>query len=69
MKNIDVDNVVLRYARISEADNFDSGLLVPVWDFEGTIDDGYSWEKEAMPESVLTINAIDGTIIDHTLGY
>ena len=69
MKNIDIDNVVLRYARISEADNFDSGLLVPVWDFEGTIDDGYSWVKETMPESVLTINAIDGTIIDHTLGY
>lgn len=68
-KNIDIYNVVLRYARISEADNFDSGLLVPVWDFEGEIDDGYVWEKENVAESVLTINAIDGSIIDHTLGY
>ena len=68
-KNIDIDNVVLRYARISEADNFDTGLLVPVWDFEGNIDDGYTWLKEDIPDSVLTINAIDGSIIDHTLGY
>ncbi|MBQ9934768.1 MAG: hypothetical protein IJO70_02880 [Lachnospiraceae bacterium] len=69
-KNIEINNVVLRYARISEADNFDSGLLVPVWDFEGEIDDyNVSYLKEAIPDSVLTINAIDGSIIDHTLGY
>lgn len=33
---IDIDSVKLRYTRISEKDSFDTGLLVPVWDFIGT---------------------------------
>ena len=69
--NIDVTNVVLRYARISGPNEFDDGYLVPVWDFEGIIDikDGEDWIKGNSLESVFTINAIDGSVIDHTLGY
>ncbi len=69
--NIDVTNVVLRYARISGPNDFDAGYLVPVWDFEGTIDiqDGEDLLEDNLSQSVLTINAIDGSVIDHTLGY
>lgn len=64
---IDIDRVVLRYTRISEANSFDTGLLVPVWDFDGIVTDEYgSVFKEA---NVLTINAIDGSVIDRELGY
>lgn len=65
---INVDRVVLRYTRISEADSFDTGLLVPVWDFMGTV----SLENGAVVNenvNVLTINAIDGSVIDRELGY
>ncbi len=69
--NIDVNNVVLRYARISGPNEFDDGYLVPVWDFEGYIDvyDGEDLLEGNLLQSVLTINAIDGSVIDHTLGY
>lgn len=66
---IEVDRVVLGYARISEADSFDTGLLVPVWDFKGTVKtstDDNSWYNYC---SILTINAIDGSIVDRSLGY
>lgn len=64
---IKIDRVILGYARISEANSYDTGLLVPVWDFKGTVTDslgGYTSYG-----SVMTVNAIDGTIIDRTLGY
>lgn len=32
-RSIKVDRVVLGYARVSEANSYDTGLLVPVWDF------------------------------------
>ncbi len=67
--NLDVSKVVLRYARISEMHNFESGYLVPVWDFEGDIYGGEAWDKGDTSESILTINAIDGTVVDHTVGY
>lgn len=63
---VQIDRVVLGYARISEADSFDTGLLVPVWDFEGTITDVYGNMDSG---SVLTINAVDGSIIDRVVGY
>lgn len=70
--NINIDKVVLRYTRISEEDNYDTGLLVPVWDFIGTIeeDGGEDYESSVSGEmSILMINAIDGSIIDPALGY
>ncbi len=64
---IDIDRVALGYARISEADSFDTGLLVPVWDFMGTVTNETFGQEEY--RSVLTINAVDGSIIDRELGY
>lgn len=69
-KVFDIDRVRLSYSRISEADSYDTGLIVPVWDFSGhcetasdgvIIFDGY--------KTALAINAIDGSIIDPDLGY
>lgn len=60
--------------RVTEKDVGDSGLIIPVWDFFGTlmrkdgqyeVIDGRSEEYNAF----LTINAIDGSIIDRELGY
>lgn len=65
--SINIDRVVLGYARISEADSFDTGLLVPVWDFMGTVTNETYGQEEY--RSVLTINAVDGSIIDRALGY
>lgn len=68
--SIDVDRVMLRYTRISEEGSFDTGLLVPVWDFMGTISSTYGEAKDTESDAcVLTINAIDGSVIDRELGY
>ena len=63
---IEIDRVVLGYARISEADAFDTGLLVPVWDFKGKVTQAYG---DYTYGSVMTINAIDGSVIDRGVGY
>lgn len=64
---IDIDSVKLRYTRISEKDSFDTGLLVPVWDFIGTKTDQYG--NEVHDAIIMSVNAIDGTVIDKDLGY
>ncbi len=70
-----IKRIVLGYSRIYDptADN-DSGLLVPVWDFIGGFDvksdEGESTNNgEYSNQSFMTINAIDGTVIDRGLGY
>lgn len=65
-----VDRVRLSYSRISEKDSFDTGLVVPVWSFEGktsTYDTGYLVSEDK--GVLLAINAIDGSVIDAELGY
>lgn len=69
--NIEVDRVILGYALVSEPDSFDTGLLVPVWDFKGTrtqyMGDYLGYQSSYY--GIMTINAIDGTVIDRELGY
>lgn len=70
-----VKRITLGYSRIYDpAVNSKSGIIVPVWDFFG----GYDSESaeytskdsgEHSNRSLLTINAIDGTIIDRDMGY
>ncbi len=65
---ISIDTVSFGYARISEANSFDTGLLVPVWDFIGaSLYNG----KPDIPDKMtyMTINGIDGSVIDRQLGY
>lgn len=65
---VQIDRVELVYARISEADSFDTGLIVPVWNFNGTV-----IAEGSIPlnydSNILSINAIDSSIIDWELGY
>lgn len=67
--SIDIDRVILRYTRISEPDSFDTGLLVPVWDFMGSVTNSNEKIGDKKDTCVMTINAIDGSIIDKELGY
>ena len=67
--DVTVTDIRLGYMRVLKQDEQGVGLLVPVWDFFGSV----SYENElgyAQPGgSLLTINAIDGSIIDRSLGY
>lgn len=74
--NIDIDKVTLNLMRIRDKDNYTQGLIVPVWDFGGKI--SYELEDEGYKDVVysgeyydihLTLNAVDGTVIDRERGY
>ena len=74
--NVNVDHVELNLMRIRNKDSFSEGTLVPVWDFwaktsASAEDEAYSQYvyDGSYYEVVLTINAIDGTVIDRKLGY
>lgn len=72
-----IDRIVLGYARIYEpSTDAHTGIMIPVWDFFGsmTSESEYNGETESNTskdpnESFLTINAVDGSIIDRNLGY
>lgn len=72
-----IRNIRFGYTRIYDpvSDN-DTGLLIPVWDFFGGFDsedlDGSQTNRnsgERSTQSFMTINAIDGSVIDRGLGY
>ncbi len=69
--NIQISRVRLNLMRIKAKNNATSGLLVPVWDFYGTqvFGDGEVHVVPLEETIVLTINAIDGSMIDRELGY
>ncbi len=70
-----IRKITLGYCRIYDPTvNNTAGLLVPVWDFFGEFDldsenESYQNSGEHSIRSLLTINAIDGTVIDRELGY
>lgn len=64
---VNIDRVSLSYSRISEKDDFESGLVVPVWSFYGTKSD-FAFETPEYGVQ-MSINAIDGSVIDSALGY
>ena len=71
---ITVDHIQLGLTRVTEKDKRDSGLLVPAWDFFGTTTyvmeaDGQTKRFYDGPIPLLTVNAIDGSIINRNLGY
>ena len=70
VRNYDITKVKLGLMRIKAKGSFDEGLLVPVWDFWGH--SFWEWQGETSDfgeEILLTINAIDGSMIDRELGY
>lgn len=65
-----IDHVTLGLMRLTERNVGSQGLLVPVWDFFGHSVDSYGIQRGTSGyTSLLTINAIDGSIIDRTMGY
>lgn len=72
-REVIIEQAVLGYAVIADGENAGEFLLVPVWDFFGhtitTYDDATQSESNSFITSYLTINAIDGTIIDRNAGY
>jgi hypothetical protein len=80
--NLDIDRVTLGYAMVKQSAGSDSYKLVPVRDFFGsyaynsTIDPAnpgntYSKQFESADDfdhSYLTINAVDGSVIDRSKG-
>lgn len=72
--DITVDHIQFGLTRVTEQDKRDSGLLVPVWDFFGITtyimdDNGQTKEFDDGPIPILTVNAVDGSIINRSLGY
>ena len=78
-----IDEIRLGYMRVNIKDRIDEYMMIPVWDFFGYTVDKYEKQQEGgwlLDEnnehmsreegySYLTINAIDGTIIDRNKGY
>ena len=72
--DIQVDQIRFGLTRVTEQNKRNSGLMVPCWDFFGTVtyameSDGQTKLYEDGPVPILTINAIDGSIINRSLGY
>ena len=75
--DMNIIEVRLGLMRIFEHNKLTTGLLIPVWDFFGTLttyyedDEGQrrSFTHGDTGQTWLTINAIDGTIIDRSIGY
>ena len=69
---VKVERMTLGYMRVLDRDNPEQVLVIPVWDFFGRVDkdDGTSVPRYDEPgATLLTLNAIDGTVIDRTYGY
>lgn len=72
-----VDRVALEWQRMIEQGSSDTGLMIPAWNFYGTFDyqyvDGFHTDSntitQGFPLPLLSINAIDGSVIDPREGY
>lgn len=61
-----VDSIRQGLFRIKNKNNNDEFLMVPAWSFDGTfIVNGENWGQQ----NFVTINAVDGSIINTNLGY
>lgn len=73
--DIRIDEIRLGYMRVREKNNAEEATMIPVWDFLGMQrisydDESYeSFDENSVYNSFLTINALDGTIIDRGFGY
>ena len=69
-----VTRICFSYMRVKKQDGNGEYYLLPVWDFMCAVNnpglDGRFEEQEWLSQrSILTINAIDGSIIDRNIGY
>lgn len=69
-----INEIRLGYMRVIEKEGDTTGTMIPVWDFMGTHTISQSGGKlmtrpTGQYASLITINALDGTIIDRDFGY
>ncbi|MBV9232339.1 MAG: hypothetical protein JOZ18_23730 [Chloroflexi bacterium] len=72
-----INQITLGLMRVQIKDQPDTYMMTPVWDFFGSINpkrgpltfNGYDFPTNYSVQSFLTINAIDGSIIDRKQGY
>ncbi len=69
-----IKEVRLGYMRVREKGNAQEASMIPVWDFMGTQSITYDgaesgYDDGSIFNSQITINALDGTIIDRGSGY
>lgn len=69
-----VERITLSYCRVQKRNSPDEYMLIPVWDFighSGYIRNGEEIHHDqiAVNETLLTISAIDGTVVDRSYGY
>ena len=74
--DVNVDRVELNLMRIRDKNDLTDGTIIPVWDFWGSCsaraaDSAFAEhvDESVRYEVVMTINAIDGTMVDRALGY
>lgn len=76
-EQFNITEIRFGYTRITESNNSYSGLLVPTWTFYGQnqttytrVSDGATRSYTGSPgQDWMTINAIDGSVIDMGVGY
>ena len=72
-EHYDIDRVRLDYVRIRDKDNLEEGTLIPVWNFWGVETDTDDMDADRTFNGVytvqLTVNALDGSVINIELGY
>ena len=76
---IQIDRITLSLQRVPNADSIDDGLLIPAWNFYGTqryilangteSQRGYDEPIDSIDQPFLSINAINGSVIDPVRGY
>lgn len=66
-KNMRVESITFGYTRVLMKDAPTRYMMVPVWDFFGYFE--ASGANKSEDYSLLTINAIDGSVIDREYGY
>lgn len=74
--DIDIYEIRLSYSKSAIKDNPNEYIIIPVWNFFCTqntqIEDSgekYENKQDGFRQSLVTINAIDGSVVNHSLGY
>ncbi|WP_046442015.1 DUF6034 family protein, partial [Christensenella hongkongensis] len=66
--DLNVDRILFGYLRIKQQNDETKFDIVPVWDFFGN-SDILNQLGNGNYNSILTINAIDGSVIDRNSGF
>lgn len=69
---MDIREIRFGYMAVRQSERIGGYHYIPVWDFYGIkypVYEGNQYYPKAFDEPVFTINAMNGTVIDRTLGY